>query len=159
MTCVQPRIALRASSRTRRSPRWTSQPSRIQSGASRWSDTRTSNSGSLRRRRTTAAPIVPAPPVTRTRLTAAPPLGCPKPYGRALAYRLPGSDSCRYHPGRTPAESRGQAPVRGEPGAGKDQEQPGDGARAGALAQDRDAEGDRDDRVDVRDDQRAARAG
>src|SRR3954465_7444170 len=66
MTCVQPRVALRASSRSRRSPWWTSQPSRIHCGASRWSETRTSKSGSRSRRRTTAAPMVPAPPVTRT---------------------------------------------------------------------------------------------
>ena len=43
---------------------------RASTGArSRWSATRTSQPGSASSRRTTAAPIVPAPPVTRTRLT------------------------------------------------------------------------------------------
>ena len=70
ITCVQPDIARRAPRRpARRSPRWISQPRAIQSGASRWSDTRTSQSPSRSRRLTTAAPIVPAPPVTRTRVT------------------------------------------------------------------------------------------
>ncbi len=57
--------------RSRRSPVWTSQPSRIHVGAARWSETRTSQSGSRSSRRTTAAPIVPAPPVTRTRFIGA----------------------------------------------------------------------------------------
>ena len=42
IACEQPASALRASPSTRRSPRWTSQPSRIQAGAARWSETRTS---------------------------------------------------------------------------------------------------------------------
>jgi hypothetical protein len=67
-----PRVATRACSTSRRSPWWTSQPSRIHTGASRWSETRTSQAGSPSRRRTTAAPIVPAPPVTRTRFMGAP---------------------------------------------------------------------------------------
>src|SRR3954469_17500857 len=68
MTCEQPAIAWQACSTSRRSPVWTSADSRIHWGASRWSDTRTSQSASRSRRRTTAAPIVPAPPVTRTLL-------------------------------------------------------------------------------------------
>ena len=38
ITRAQPRVALRASAGTRRSPVWTSQPSRIHCGAGRWSD-------------------------------------------------------------------------------------------------------------------------
>src|SRR3954454_20912823 len=67
MTCEQPSVAARASFSSRRSPVWISQPSRIHCGGSRWSETRTSQAGSPSRRRTTAAPIVPAPPVTSTR--------------------------------------------------------------------------------------------
>ena len=63
--------AARDSSSTRRSPVCTSAPSRIQPGAGRWSETRTSQAGSRSSRRTTAAPIVPAPPVTRTRFIGA----------------------------------------------------------------------------------------
>ena len=70
ITCVQPAIAVarlvevaQVAACGPRSPR-ASRP-----GASRWSDTRTSQSGSRSSRRTTAAPIVPAPPVTSTRLT------------------------------------------------------------------------------------------
>ena len=69
ITCEQPFTARRASPGSRRSPVWTDAPSRIQSGASLRSDTRTSKSGSRRSLRTTACPIVPVPPVTRTRLT------------------------------------------------------------------------------------------
>src|SRR5450755_15904 len=72
ITWVQPAAASRPSSAMRRSPWWISQPSRIHAGASRWSDTRTSQAGSRSRRRTTAEPIVPAPPVTRTRLIGRP---------------------------------------------------------------------------------------
>src|SRR3954452_2220146 len=85
MTCEQPRMALRASSSERRSPVCTSQPSRIQAGAARWSETRTSNSGSRSRRRTTAAPRVPAPPVTRTRVMRARRLPA---HREALGHRL-----------------------------------------------------------------------
>ena len=53
---------------SRRSPVWISHASRIQTAGSRWSETRTSQSGSRNRRRTIAEPIVPAPPVTSTRL-------------------------------------------------------------------------------------------
>ena len=67
ITWVQPAAASAASSGSRRSPVWISQDSRIQAGASSWSETRTSHSGSRIRRLTTAAPIVPAPPVTSTR--------------------------------------------------------------------------------------------
>ena len=42
ITCEQPRSDVRTCAGSRRSPVWTSQPSRIQSGAGRWSDTRTS---------------------------------------------------------------------------------------------------------------------
>ena len=42
MTCAQPAVASRAWARSRRSPVWTSQPSRIHCGAWRWSETRTS---------------------------------------------------------------------------------------------------------------------
>ena len=42
MTCEHPASAPRATSRSRRSPRCSSQPSRIQAGAGRWSATRTS---------------------------------------------------------------------------------------------------------------------
>ena len=54
ITCVQSLTAARASSASRRSPVCTSHDSRIQAGASRWSETRTSKPASPISRRTTA---------------------------------------------------------------------------------------------------------
>src|SRR5436305_4496145 len=68
MTCVHPSVAVRALPGSRRSAVWIALASRIQSGAGRWSETRISCSGSRISRMTTAEPIVPAPPVTSTRL-------------------------------------------------------------------------------------------
>ena len=48
-------------------PRGSRSPRASTSGGARWSATRTSQSGSRSSRRTTAEPIVPAPPVTSTR--------------------------------------------------------------------------------------------
>src|ERR1700722_11012753 len=86
MTSGQPSIAVRACFSWRRSPVCTSQPSRIHCGAGRWSETRTSYAGSASSRLTTAAPIVPAPPVTSTRVMGLPPRG---PVSCARKSRMP----------------------------------------------------------------------
>ena len=73
ITCEQPSTAACAAAAARRSAVWISHPSRIHSGGRRWSATRTSHRLSERSRLTTAEPIVPAPPVTSTRLI---PMAC-----------------------------------------------------------------------------------
>jgi hypothetical protein len=57
---------------------------------------------------------------------------------------------------RTPRAGREPA-ARGQPRPREDEQQAGHGPRAGALAQDGDADGDRDHRGDVGDDRGAAR--
>ena len=63
----------------------------------------------------------------------------------------PGAAEHAGDPGRQP-------PVGRQPGAGEDQQQAGDRARAGPLAEHGHAERERDDRVDVGDHERPARA-
>ena len=114
---MQPSVARRACASSRRSPVCTSHPSRIHCGAGRWSETRTSYAGSASSRRTTAEPIVPAPPVTSTRLMSARGWGrgivhvCPDRTWRVRA-GLPDPPPRRVRPPNASACGRAEALVR-----------------------------------------------